>query len=1032
MPVPRSRPARLSIAAVTLGVLGALLAPAVAVPVHAVEVSPTAPATTTDDGAQPEPETGDPLLEGMTAPPQENAPVAADARLAFGGAPVLTDAVTSAFIDPDSNRAYSATRSASPAELYTSSRTTGTTAVAPKRLIDGTGSWDMAKSGSTLAVGTNGATGQNASLLGFDITSSTFFTSVPLPGSSMVLSVIEDTLLAAPGNGRYFWVGTYAASGAKLFRVDLVSGTAVDRSPQGGAWKSFRYLRSLVSDPSGLTIGLGSPAAVWRLDAGGAQPTPWTGMNSAVAGRSLAYASASASPPGAANPTVLVGTEATAALAVSTEPAAAPRVLPLDGNTVDRIATNPNGSTAWFTVRPSATLYSLDLADPSATPVAHGAPVPDSETRAISVIDGVVWGVTGTSQSWSYDPATGTSSPPIDLLRPEQELRDTVPQGVVPFGDRVLVGGHWRYQVHGDPSTNRVRMPGEPKAQTVLGDKLYSAVYPSASVYELDSNLEVRKVASIGHGQMRPAAVSYSDALHKLVVATGPAYGKYGGGLSLMDAAPDSAPQVYTSPVGKHQVVAIEPVESDLLLGTAAMGEAMPALPGERAKVVRWRAEGDTASGTPVWSLTLPVAARRINGMHLVSDESGRQLVVAADPASGASGWLLGIDPETGAVLWQQLLSGPARSLHASNGYLVLQVSSVLRQVGVSRTGATLTRIRDMGESVAPSFVAMPDAPRTAQRVAYVSGGIGGVVGIAEQGTPRVPARVSGDDRYATAVAVSRQSYARANTVLLARGDDFADALAAGPLAAALNAPILLVQPGGRLSPTTVAEIRRLGAVTALPIGGTGAIPNSVAAQLPSGVSLSRARLQGENRYETSVAVAERLEAELGGAKRPVFVATGTTFADAIAAVPAAVSEQRTIVLYDNVAAARKAKRFLVGRSIDALGGPASSAVRAAGLDPDRTVIGSDRFDTAKRIATSYFGTTPRAYLAPGLNFPDGLAAGALAGRSGAPLLLAVPSALTAPTEQALRDRRGSEQVTLVGGTGVLSAGLQQSIASLP
>ncbi|WP_143470104.1 cell wall-binding repeat-containing protein, partial [Leucobacter sp. OLTLW20] len=706
-------------------------------------------------------------------------------------------------------------------------------------------------------------------------------------------------------------------------------------------------------------------------------------------------------------------------------------VLPLDGNTVDQIAIDPANTQAWFVVRPEARLYSLDLSDPTSVPVAHGAPEPGSETRSLQVIDGKIRGVTGTSEAWTFDPSTESLLPRRDLIPVDQELRDTIPQGVVAFGKRVLVGGHWRYQVHGDPAVQRVRVPGEPKAQIVVGDKLYSALYPSASVYELDSSLTVRKVAALGNGQMRPAAIAYSPGLDKLAVATGPAYGKYGGGLSLVSPAPDSVPQVFTAPVGRHQVSVIEPVGTDLVLGTSTIGEAQPALPGERARVLRWRADGSPGTGTAVWSTTLPVQVAKVNGIHLVDDESGRQLVVAADPATGARGWLFGLDPDTGAVLWQQQVGGPIRSMKGSQGYLAMYLSSTIQQIGVSRSGATLTNIRDFGASIVPSFISLPDAPPTAQRVAYVGAGANGVVGVAEQGTPRVPSRVSGADRYATAVAVSRQSYAHADTVVLARGDDFADALSAGPLAAALDAPILLAQPGGRLTPGTVAEIARLGATEVIPVGGTGAIPESIAAQLPSGAALDPHRPQGANRYETSVAVAKRLEAALGGTPRDAFAATGRDFADAIAAVPAAITKKRAIVLYDDTPAARTARSFLAARSIDALGGPAASAVRAAGLAPQRTIIGSDRFDTAKQIGTTYFGRTTRAYLAPGLDFPDGLAAGVVAGRTGSPLLLARPALLTSPTTSSLRSGRGSQRVTLVGGVGVLEPRLEQTIADL-
>ena len=726
----RSLFARLSTGGAAIAVTIALAlsgAPAVAVdggvppvdPAQPTQTPDTAPADAGTDPGDPgtEAPTGDPLLEGMTVP-DEQAPLATDARLALPGAPVRTDAITSALVDPDSGRTYIGTRSASPARLYVAPSSTSAKTVV-RDLPFGTGSWDLALSGTTLAIGTNAPTDQTSTrLLGYDTVSDQFSDSVTLPKSSIVMSVVEDTVLSTPGNGQYFWVGTYDAGGARLFRVDLTRGVATDYTPTNGAWKSFRYVRSLAVDPAGLTIGLGNPAAVWRFDRQSKQLSNWSEATTQLQGRSIAYAAAATAPTDGSAPTVVIGSEAGASVLVASPPnsGTAPtqtRVLQLPGsNTVEQITVDPAGRLAWFTVRPSATLYSLDLTDPNAQPQAHGVPEPGSETRTLAVIDGKVRGVTGTSEAWSLDPATDALAPRRDLIPVGQELRDTLPQGVVQFGDRLLVGGHWRYQVHGDPSVQRVRVPGEPKAQVVVGDKLYSAIYPSASVYELDSSLAVRKVASLENGQMRPAAIAYNASRDKLVVATGPAYGKYGGGLSLVSPAPDSAPEVYTKPVGQHQVSAIESLGSDLLLGTSTIGEAQPGLPGQVAKVVRWRADGDTQRGTgsAVWSFTVPVQAKRISGMALVDDEIGQQLVVAADPATTAPGWLFGLNPDTGALLWKQQLGGPVRWLHSERGYLVAQIgSSALRQVGVSRTvrrsrpSATTARASHRSSSRSPT-----------------------------------------------------------------------------------------------------------------------------------------------------------------------------------------------------------------------------------------------------------------------------------------------------------------------------------------
>jgi len=92
--------------------------------------------------------------------------------------------------------------------------------------------------------------------------------------------------------------------------------------------------------------------------------------------------------------------------------------------------------------------------------------------------------------------------------------------------------------------------------------------------------------------------------------------------------------------------------------------------------------------------------------------------------------------------------------------------------------------------------------------------------------------RISGADRYATAVQVSVTGFATgASTVFLASGADYPDALSAAPIAASLGAPLLLTVPDA-LPAVVVAELARLGAVDVVIVGGPGVIAPAVEAQL--------------------------------------------------------------------------------------------------------------------------------------------------------------------------------------------------------
>ena len=90
---------------------------------------------------------------------------------------------------------------------------------------------------------------------------------------------------------------------------------------------------------------------------------------------------------------------------------------------------------------------------------------------------------------------------------------------------------------------------------------------------------------------------------------------------------------------------------------------------------------------------------------------------------------------------------------------------------------------------------------------------------------------VEGPNRYATAVEASKESFPEgADTVIIATGLNWPDALAGGSIAGAYEAPILLVTDV--VSDRVEREIARLGAKNAIILGGESAVPASVFKQL--------------------------------------------------------------------------------------------------------------------------------------------------------------------------------------------------------
>lgn len=168
------------------------------------------------------------------------------------------------------------------------------------------------------------------------------------------------------------------------------------------------------------------------------------------------------------------------------------------------------------------------------------------------------------------------------------------------------------------------------------------------------------------------------------------------------------------------------------------------------------------------------------------------------------------------------------------------------------------------------------------------------VAGQIAQVTGVTPQRIQGSDRFATAVAVSEEAFpGTASTVFLAFGGNFPDAVVAGSLGALEQAPVLLVDAAN------VPDVVRQRLVDLRPqtvhvLGGPGVINQSVLDQVRAATGVTPNRIFGADRSSTSVAGS--LFAFPNGADT-VYIATGSNFPDALAAGPAAASENAPVLL---------------------------------------------------------------------------------------------------------------------------------------
>lgn len=183
-----------------------------------------------------------------------------------------------------------------------------------------------------------------------------------------------------------------------------------------------------------------------------------------------------------------------------------------------------------------------------------------------------------------------------------------------------------------------------------------------------------------------------------------------------------------------------------------------------------------------------------------------------------------------------------------------------------------------------------------------------------------------------------------------------------------------------------------------------------------------------------------------------VYIANGLNYPDALSAGPAAIKQDGVLllVLPTSIPAVVSTELTrLHPQKIVIVGGPASvsddveAQLRTNAVhDGYPTVVsrqsGGDRFEASRNLALTVWGKAvdgkgaKNVFIATGNNFPDALVSGPAAGSVDAPVILVngTLSQLDGATAQLLADL-GATDVTLVGGPGSVSVGIEASLDDL-
>lgn len=304
--------------------------------------------------------------------------------------------------------------------------------------------------------------------------------------------------------------------------------------------------------------------------------------------------------------------------------------------------------------------------------------------------------------------------------------------------------------------------------------------------------------------------------------------------------------------------------------------------------------------------------------------------------------------------------------------------------------------------------------------------------------------RVGGVERVETAIEVSREAFERADAAVLARSDDFPDALTASTLAVEIGGPIL-VNPPNALRDDVAAELERLGVKKVYLAGGEGALSQDVEDALVAAGHETR-RLAGLTRYHTAALIADEVVA-LGGAVEQAIVARADLFPDSLTAANLAAWGRAPILLTfptdplhpetrDALAGNVEGDRVWIGGGHAAVGPRAEDDLRTEGYSTAR-LAGVTRYGTGiafiEAARNQQAGVEP-TLLASGHDFSDALVAGPAAHHLGGVVAITDPGTLenSPPTRDWFVTNADTiDTVLIVGGTSAVSDQVATEVAAI-
>ncbi len=302
-----------------------------------------------------------------------------------------------------------------------------------------------------------------------------------------------------------------------------------------------------------------------------------------------------------------------------------------------------------------------------------------------------------------------------------------------------------------------------------------------------------------------------------------------------------------------------------------------------------------------------------------------------------------------------------------------------------------------------------------------------------------------GADRYKTMELVAKGAAPSGTCqyAILARGDDFPDALAAAGLAGSLakssGKPVpIIITPSASLGTEARALLQRYQIKRVYVAGGGSAVSDRTLSQVRSmGITVSR--IAGATRYETAVGIANTMP----NRSKTCIVVAGSGYADALSVSPYSYATASPIFLASSgslpsvvqsaIRTGGYTKAIIVG-GVNAVPAQVERQIRSLGVSSVERWSGATRYQTSRVVAERMVATGVFSYgggyVATGESFPDALTAAPWAAEARLPLLLVCDGNLEAVDRVLIQHRDTVRLVSFIGGPHTVSERVRSHVRS--